>query len=355
MPNYSVLALNLGSTSSKVAYFENNELITRDTITHDSDQLVKFKDFFDQQQYRLETIKDFLKTNNIDRNEIDAIVCWGGHCSIKEGGIYHINDKMLEEIKSCKYGHHPCDLGPFIVKELSNDHCLSLSIDPPTIDEFSSVARYCGIKEIQRKSRMQTLNQKAVAKYHAKSVGKDYEQLNLIVCNLGGGFSIVVHQKGKMVDANNGLDGDGPFSSNRAGTIPAGDLVDLCFSNKYSKEEVKSLLTGKGGLVSLLENGDTISIEKEINNGNKHYQEVYEAMIYNIAKQIGASATVLKGDVDAIIVTGGLANSKYVISHLREYVGFISEMYVYPGELEMLSLGESGYRALIGKEKIKEI
>lgn len=356
MSNISaVLALNFGSTSSKVAYFENNQLLVKDTIKHNEEELSAYNDFFEQEELRLNTVKTFLSKNNLDGNKIDAFVCWGGHIENVKGGIYKITDKLLDEVKSAKYGHHPCDLGPIITKKLAGNNKLALSIDPPTIDEFSPLARYTGIKSIIRKSRMQTLNQKAVAKYHATKLGKKYEDINLIVCHLGGGFSIVAHDHGMMVDANNGLNGDGPFSSNRAGTIPASDLVELCFSNKYSKQEILNLLTGKGGLISLLDNGDTIEIEKEIANGDKQYKEVYDAMIYNIAKQIGASAAVLKGNVDGILITGGLANSKYVIERLHEYVDFISPITVYAGELEMESLGQAGYRAINGLEEILEL
>lgn len=355
MKVYKCLALNFGSTSSKVAYFENDQMLIKETLSHSQTDLNQFKAFWDQEEYRSNVICEFMDRYEINADEIDVFVCWGGHCESVSGGVYLINDKFLDEVKSMKYGHHPGDLAPFVAKRLSKNIKLAITVDPPTIDEFQPLARYTGLPEISRKSRMQTLNQKAVARKYAQDIGKSYEELNLIVTHMGGGISVVVHENGKMIDANNGLDGEGPYASNRSGTIPAKDLVELCFSKKYSEDEIKKLITGQGGLIAHLNESDTRIIERRINEGDHHAKEVYDGMIYQIAKQIGANAAVLCGKVDAILLTGGIANSAYVIDSLNQYVSFIAPIKAYPGELEMESLGQSAYRVMINEESIKEI
>lgn len=349
------LALNFGSTSSKVAYFENNQMLIKETLSHPQTDLNQFISFWDQEEYRFNVLLAFMERHQISADEIDVYVCWGGHCEPVTGGAYRINDKFLDEVKSMKYGHHPGDLAPFVAKRLAGDHKLAITVDPPTIDEFQPLARYTGIPEINRKSRMQTLNQKAVARKYAQEIGKAYESLNLIVTHMGGGISVVAHENGKMIDANNGLDGDGPFASNRSGTIPAKDLVELCFANNYTKEEIEKLITGQGGLIAHLNESDTRVIEKRISQGDHHAKEVYDAMVYQIAKQIGASAAVLCGKVDAILLTGGIANSAYVIENLNRYISFIAPVKAYPGELEMESLGYCAYRVMINEEIVKEL
>lgn len=355
MKVYKSLALNFGSTSSKVAYFENDQMRIKETLSHSQTDLDQFNSFWDQEEYRSNVIHEFMNRHKINADEIDVFVCWGGHCEPVSGGVYLINDKFLNEVKSMKYGHHPGDLAPFVAKRLAKDIKLAITVDPPTIDEFQPLAHYTGLPEISRKSRMQTLNQKAVARKYAQDIGKTYEELNLIVTHMGGGISVVVHENGKMIDANNGLDGEGPYASNRSGTIPAKDLVELCFSKKYSEDEIKKLITGQGGLIAHLNESDTRNIERCINEGNHHAKEVYDGMIYQIAKQIGASAAVLCGKVDAILLTGGIANSAYVVDALNRYVSFIAPIKAYPGELEMESLGHSAYRVMMNEESIKEI
>lgn len=354
MQRVRILAFNFGSTSSKIAYYINEELKIKATITHSLDELNNFASFWDQEEYRVTAINSFLTENGINKDEIDVFVCWGGHCQPVEGGVYRITGKFLDQVKSMKYGHHPGDLAPFVARNMAGEK-LAISVDPPTIDEFMPLARYTGIKEITRKSRMQTLNQKAVARKYAREHQKGYDQCNLIVCHMGGGISVVSHLGGRMVDANNGLDGDGPMASNRAGTLPAGDLIDLCYSGKYSHEEVRRLITGNGGLVNYLGESDCRAVEKRISEGDAFAREVYEAMIYQIAKQIASAAVVFKGKVDAILLTGGVANSGYVVRQLNDYVGFIAEIIAYPGELEMESLAYNAYQVMIGKEEIKEI
>ena len=351
-----ILAINIGSTSTKLAYFEDDKCVIRDSITYQGDELSGFETFWDQEDLRKQGIETFIKENNIDLNELDAIVSWGGHTEPVEDGVYEINEDLLRQSRSEKYGNHPGDLAPRLAYGLVKDSnkAKALSIDPPTIDEFSPLARYTGLVEIKRKSRMQSLNQKATARQYARDHGLNYEDINLIVINMGGGTSIVAHKHGKMVDANNGLDGDGPFATNRAGSLPSGDLIDLCYSGEYTRQQMRNKITGQGGLVAWTGYNDVRTIVEKIEAGDKKLEEVLDAMIYQICKEVGAQATVLDGNVDAILLTGGVAHSDYIASRLKEKLSWISEIYTYAGELEMTSLGMMGYEALSGLRTIKE-
>lgn len=352
---YKILTLNFGSTSSKIAYFEDDRLVVRGSLEHPNEELERFADFWSQEPYRIAAIRNFLEEQGIQEEMMDLIACWGGHCKPGKGGAYRITKQFLEQVKSGRYGHHPCDLAPFAAYQMAGENGMAISIDPPTIDEFNALARYTGIPGITRKSRMQTLNQKAIARKYAADHRKEYEECSLIVVHMGGGTSVVVHEKGEMVDANNGLDGDGPFATNRAGTVPAGDLIDLCYSGRYTHKEMRKQITGEAGLVAYLNENDVRKIEKRILAGDEKAKEVYDAMLYQTAKQIAASAAVLCGKVDAVLLTGGIANSRYAISEIEKRVTFIAPVIAYPGELEMQSLGMTAYRVLTGKEEIREV
>ena len=350
-----ILAINFGSTSSKAAYFENDACLVRQTLDHPAEELAAFPRFWDQEDYRFNALCAFLAQNRIDPAGLDAVVAWGGHTQPVEGGVYRITQKLLEQSASEQYGCHPGDLAPRIAHRLAAGRIPALVVDPPTIDEFSPLARYTGLPQITRKSRMQTLNQKATAKRFARDVNKPYDQLNLIVVHMGGGISVAAHRHGKMVDANNGLDGDGPFASNRSGTLPVGDLIDLCYNGAYTHAEMRRLATGRGGLVAHLGENDVRAVEERIRRGDGHAQEVYDAMLYQVAKEIGAMAAVLEGQVDGILITGGIAHSAYAVEAIASRVRFIAPVRAYPGELEMDSLGQGAYRALLGEEPIKEL
>ena len=352
---WKILALNFGSTSSKVAYFENDVCRVAKTLSHPAKELERFPRFWNQEEYRMDAVENFLRENGLHSEDMDAFVAWGGHTEPVTGGVYRITEKLLEESASEQYGHHPGDLAPRVASRLAAGRVPALSVDPPTIDEFGPLARYTGLPEITRKSRMQTLNQKATAKRFARDTKREYGKLNLIVVHMGGGISVVAHHHGKMVDANNGLDGDGPFASNRSGTLPVGDLADLCYSGQYTHQEMRRKVTGEGGLMAHLGEMDLRKIEERISKGEAHAKEVYDAMLYQVAKEIGSMAAVLEGNVDAVLITGGMAHSQYAVESLQRYIGFIAPVRVYPGELEMESLGIAAYRALEGLEPIKEL
>lgn len=356
MKTHRIFALNIGSTSTKVAYFENDACVVRETIEHPAADLSQFPRFWDQRDYRAAAIGNFLLRQGIDPREMDAFVTWGGHTEPVQDGVYRITPKYLEQSSNGKYGDHPADLAPLLTHEFGQKYAAeAFTVDPPTIDEFEPLARYSGMPEIMRKSRMQSLNQKATARKYARDNGRRYEELRLVVVVMGGGISVVAHRYGKMVDANDGLEGDGPFAPNRSGDLPVGALIDLCYSGRYTHEQMRRKIVGDAGLVAYLGENDVRKVESRMRAGDGHAGEVLDAMLYQVAKEIGAYAAVLNGQVDAILLAGGAAHSEYVVEKIKERVAFIAPVAVYAGELEMESMGLMCYKALIGEEKIKEL
>ena len=350
-----IFAINLGSTSTKVAYYEDEECIYRDTIDHSSDDLNQFSTVFDQTEMRKNMILCYLEDRSIDIADLDAFVSRGGQTEPIPSGVYRINEAMVKQAESGAYGVHVCSVGCRIAYDLTKDtNTIPLTVDTPSTDELQPLARFSGLKEIERISCFQALNQKAMAKHYAKSIGKNYEELNLIVVMLGGGISVVAHEKGCMVDGPDALEGEGPFSNNRCGGVPIGSLVKLCYSGKYDLKGMMRHINGEAGLLSYLETTDIRAIEAMIEEGNDYAKQVLEAMCYQTAKDIGAYATVLKGKVDAILLIGGMANSEFITSHIAERVEFIAPVVILPGEREMESLCLSAFEALEGNTPIQE-
>ena len=349
------LVINPGSTSTKVAIFLNDKLIQEATLRHDVEELEQFPTLIDQLDFRKQVILDFLLEHRYKVNQIDVFVGRGGMLKpLKNGGTYLVTEKMLDDLRSCKYGTHASNLGALLASSFAKPlNRPAYIVDPVVIDEFEEIARVSGQKLIERKSIFHALNQRATAKRHAKHVGKNYEDMNMVVCHLGGGISVGLHKKGRVVDVNNALGGDGPFSPERTGTIPTYPLVDLCFSGNYTKKEIKKLLVGKGGLVSYLGTNDGREIEERINNGDQEAQFYFEAMGYTVVKEIGAMYFACRSKVDAILITGGLAYSKYFINYIRSYLDRICPVYVYPGEDEMRALAEGTLRTLQKEEKLQ--
>ena len=348
-----VFAINLGSTSTKVAYVEDDKFLFRDSISHPMEELAKYDTVFDQKNYRKETILNYMKEKGIALEELDAFVTRGGQTEPIAGGVYEINEAYVEQAMSGNYGVHVCSVGSAIALEITKDtKALPLTVDTPTTDEMAPVARFSGLKEIPRVSAFQALNHRAMAKYYAETQGKDYKDMNLVVVMLGGGITVVAHEKGKMVDAPDGLEGEGPFSNNRCCTVPVGQLVKECYSGKYDLPGMMKHINGEAGLVAYLGTTDIRGIQKQIEDGDTYAEEVLDAMCYQTAKEIGAMATVLKGDVDAILLIGGMANSKFITEHIKDRVGFIAPVVILPGEREMESLCFSSVDALNRKEEI---
>lgn len=350
-----IFAINLGSTSTKVAYYEDESCIYKDTIAHNSDELKKYETVFAQKEMRKQMILAYMENHGIALNNLDAFVTRGGQTEPVNGGVYEINEDYVKQAMSGDYGVHVCSVGSAIAYELcENIQAIPLTVDTPCTDEFEPLARYSGLKEIERISSFQALNHKAMAKYYAKQNGKNYKDMNLIVVMLGGGITVAAHQKGFMIDGPDGLEGDGPFSNNRCCSVPVGPLVKLCYSGKYNLKQMMKHINGEAGLMAYLNTTDIREIEKRIAEGDTYANEVLEAMCYQTAKDIGAYATVLKGNVDAILFIGGMANSNFITSHIKERVEFIAPVVVLPGEREMESLCLTSLEALQGKEEIQQ-
>ena len=351
-----IFAINLGSTSTKIVYYEDSVCKCEDNIKHNIEDLKQFLTVWDQLEYRKKDILNFMKEHNIDFNDIDAFTSRGGHTIPLVSGVYEITELMLEQSASQIYGNHITDVGiklAFIFAK-ENGKAKALTVDPPVADEFEPLARYSGLPEIPRISSFHALNHKAVSRKYAEDINRKYEDLNLVVCHMGGGITCAAHKKGRMIDGTNGLEGDGPFSTNRSGALPIGKLIDLCYSGQYTVKEMHRKVNGMGGMVAYVNDSDCKAVEEKGLAGDHKSREVVEAMMYQTAKEIAAMASVLKGKVDAIIITGGQAHSKYLIDLLRERVGFIAEVVAYPGEFEMLSLGLNSYKALTGEVEIKD-
>ena len=349
-----LLTINPGSTSTKIGVFEDDKIIFEKTLRHSNEELAAFEKICDQYEFRKNLILDCLKENNIELDSLSTVVGRGGLLKPIEGGTYIVNEPMLEDLREGLQGEHASNLGGIIACEIANQIGVNAFIvDPVVVDELEEVARISGLKEIERKSIFHALNQMAVSRRYAKSIGKEYSELNLIVAHLGGGISVGAHKKGRVIDVNNALDGEGPFSPERTGGLPVGDLIKLCYSGDYTHEEVKKMIKGNGGLVSYLNTNDAREVEERIKNGDKYAELIYSAMAYQVGKEIGAKATVLKGKVDAIILTGGIAYDKIFISWIEDMVSFISKVIVYPGEDELTALAEGGFRILNGEEHPK--
>jgi butyrate kinase len=351
--SFKILALNPGSTSTKLAVFEDEKVLFEKTLRHSAEELLKYKRIYDQLNFRIELVLESLKENEFDIKDLDAIVGRGGVLRPIESGTYSVNERMLEDLKTGVQGEHASNLGGLIAHAIANEAEIpSYIVDPVVVDELSDVARISGMPEIKRISIFHALNQKAVAKRYAKEIGRNYEDLNLIVVHLGGGISVGAHIGGRVVEVNNALTGDGPFSPERSGGVPVGDLVKMCYSGKYTKDEMNKKINGKGGFVAYLDTNDFREVAKKAEN-DKYAKLIYDAFIYQIGKEIGKCAAVLRGNVDAIILTGGIAYSKAFTDALTEMVSFISKIVIYPGEDELLALALGGLRVLKGEEKAK--
>ena len=351
---YRIVVINLGSTSTKLAYYEDKTCMIKTKIDHTASEIKKYPKILDQYQYRLEAIVKFLKDHDIDYKQADAIVSCGGHTHPVVGGTYKINELLLNEVKIGKFGRHPGDIGVLIAYSMAGEgRAIPMVVDPPTTDEFEPLARYSGLPDMPRRSSFQVLNHRAVGRQYAKDVGRPYEELNLIVAHLGGGITVALHKRGKLVDANNGLEGDGPFSTNRTGSLPVGALVDACYSGKYTYSEMKRRINGQGGMMAYLGENNVQVIEKKALAGNAVYKECLDAMLYQTCKEIGSLAPLVGGKVDAILLTGGMAHSKYITSYIEEHVSFLAKVAIYPGEYEMQALASGAYDALTGAVDLK--
>ena len=349
---FKIFAVNPGSTSTKIALFEDDKEVFSVNVSHDAAKLKEFPEISDQFSYRKETILNELAKQNISLEGVDGFVGRGGGLVGLKGGTYAVNDILLHHSRIGFTVKHPAILG----SQLSHDFATTYGgqafvVNPPDVDEFQSVARVTGLAGVERKSGLHALNQKEVGIRYAAEVGKRYEELNLVISHIGGGVSVTAHRKGLMVDSNNIVDGDGPMAPTRSGAMPATAIIKMCFSGKYTEREMYDRITKNGGFVDHLGTSDLREIMERIKKGDTYAKLILDAMIYQIGKNIGAYATVLKGDVDAILLTGGIANNDYVTGQIIDMVKYIAPVKVYAGEFEMEALAAGALRVLTGQEE----
>lgn len=348
-----ILVINPGSTSTKLAVYEEVEPVWKQSVFHPAKELAQFHHINEQYEYRRTHVLDALRRANIPM-AFDAVVARGGILKPIPGGVYRIDERMKHDLWHSSM-EHASNLAALIADEFAKEiGCPAFIADPVVTDELRDVARLSGIPEIPRLSVFHALNSRAVSRRYAASIRRKYEELNLVVAHLGGGISVSAHHHGRVVDVNNALNGEGPFSPERAGTVPARQLVDLCFSGKYTQAEIRKLLNGKGGLLAYLGTTDVQTIVRWAHAGNANHKLVLEAMVYTVAKQIGAMHVALHGQTDAIILTGGIANNAYVISLLREWIEGLARIVVLPGEDEMEALAMNALGVLKGELPLQE-
>ncbi len=355
MDEQRILAINPGSTSTKIAVFQGSKSIFLKNIKHSAEDLQDFKSIIDQFSFRKDIILKELKDAEIRIDLITAIVGRGGLVKPIESGVYEVNEAMIKDLHESKLGEHASNLGGLIANEIAQDlgTARAFIADPVVVDEMEDVARFTGHPKFVRHSIFHALNQKATARKYAKSVDKPYEELNLIVAHLGGGISVGAHKKGRVIDVNNALDGDGPFSPERTGTLPCGQVAKLCFSGEYTHDQVKKMIKGEGGFVAYLGTNDAYEVEMKVKDGDEEAKKVHDAIAYQLGKEVGSLATVLKGEVDAILFTGGMAYDKGLINYIKEMVSFIAPVVVYPGEDEMEALAMNGFMVMKGEVEPK--
>lgn len=350
----NILVVNPGSTSTKISLFDDAKEIFTKNISHKIEELARFNKASDQDLYRMEIIVRILRDKNVDIKNIKAVVGRGGLLKPIEGGTYSVNDEMVADLKKGILGDHPSNCGGLIAYAISKAlGSEAFIVDPVVVDELEPVARISGMPLIKRKSIFHALNQKAVARQVAEELDKSYFESNFIVVHLGGGITVGAHKNGKVIDVNNGLDGDGPFSPERSGSVPIGDLIKSCFSGEYTLGEMKKLVKGHGGMVAYLGTHDLRIVEEQVTSGNQKAKLIFEAMAYQVSKEIGAMAAVLSGEIDAIIFTGGAANSKKFLQLIIDRTKFIAPIHIVEGEQEMLALALGALRVLKKEEKSK--
>jgi len=348
------LIINPGSTSTKIGVFEDETLLFEETLRHSTEEIAQYASIVDQKDFRKEIITNLLASKDFDINSLNMVVGRGGMLKPIPGGTYAVTDDLLEDLKIGKQGQHASNLGGILAREIGDSIGVpSFIVDPVVVDELCDVARYSGVPELPRTSVFHALNQKAVAKRYAKENGKAYDSLNLIVVHMGGGVSVGAHLNGRIIDVFNALDGDGAFSPERAGGAPVGALIKMCFSGQYTEKEVYKKFVGNGGFNAYLGTNDMRDVEKMVLAGDAKATEVRDAFIFQVSKDIGSMAAVLKGKVDAIVVTGGIAYDKGVVAGLKEACEWIAPFTVYPGEDELGALVQGGLRVLNGEEEAK--
>jgi butyrate kinase len=355
MPNL-IIAINPGSTSTKIAVFEDSKSLFEENIKHNAEELASYDKITDQFEFRKQVIMERLERINFDPNDVKIIMGRGGLIKPIESGVYRVNEAIRRDLVNSPVGEHASNLGGLIADDLAKEfpNAEAYITDPVVVDEMEEIARVSGHPEFVRRSIFHALNQKATARRHAQIQGKRYEELNLIVAHLGGGISVGCHKNGRVVDVNHAIGGEGPFSPERAGSVPVIDAVRLAYSGKYTEKEFTRMLIGNGGLAAYLGTNNAYEVEQRVKNGDYDAAFIYEAMAYQVSKTIGEMSTVLKGKVDGILVTGGVAYDKWFIEKIKQRVGWIAHVFVYPGENEMESLAANALRVINEEVEVKD-
>ncbi len=356
MENNYILAINPGSTSTKIAVSIGTIPVFLKTILHSADDLTEFEKITDQLEFRMNLVLKEVRDNDIPFDQIKIVIGRGGIIRPILSGIYEVNDEMIKDLHEGIRGEHASNLGGLVANEICKNfpRAKAYIADPVGVDELQDVARITGHPEIKRVSIFHALNQKATGRTYARSCGMNYEDLNLIIAHLGGGISVGAHKNGQVIDVNNGLDGDGPFGPERSGSLPNGSLIEYCFRNELTHEQVRKMLVGNGGLIAYTGSNDAHKLEINARRGDKKARLLQQAMAYQISKEIGAQSAVLSGEVHAIILTGGIAHNPDLTGYIKEHVSFIAPVFIYPGEDEMRALAENGVMLMKGNIKAKE-
>jgi butyrate kinase len=346
-----VLAINPGSTTTKIGYFENTDCVSSITIRHDQDKIAEFSSIIDQYSMREASILEWLEQEKIRLEDLDAVVGRGGLLKPSPGGTFKVNESILSDLKEARYGVHASNLGAILADKIARNAGVdAFIVDPVTTDEMGPLARYSGHPDIKRVSVFHALNQKASARTICTALGKNYNEINMIIAHLGGGATIAAHEKGRTVDVNHGLE-EGPFTPERSGSLPILEVIKMCYSGRFSHDEMKKKIVGRGGMTAYMGTSDIQSVVKTAVSGDKKAQEILDAMVYQICKEIGSCATVLKGSVEAIVITGGVAFNEYITDRIQERVSFIAPVHLLPGENELLSMTSGVLRVLEGTER----
>lgn len=352
--SFDVLTINPGSTSTKLAVYQGDKVLFEETVRHTMQEFADFNNVQEQFDFRWQVLRRVIDAFGYDVNNLDAVVGRGGLLRPVAGGTYMVTEKMLADLKTNKYGEHASNLGAMLAKKLADTLDIpSFIVDPVVVDEILPIARFSGNELIARKSIFHALNHKAAGRKIAKKLGSDYEKLNFVIAHLGGGISVAAHRQGKAVDVNNALDGDGPFSPERSGSLPMNDFLEACFSGKWNKRELHDLIIGRGGMISYLGTNSMLEVEAKVKAGDEKAIQAFDAMAYQVSKEIGACSTVLHGKIDAIILTGGLARSDLFTSKIIEQTNWIASVIIEPGEDELEALNSGVQRVLAGLEKEK--
>lgn len=349
-----LLIVNPGSTSTKLALFDGEKKTAEQTVRHEQGELARFDNVADQFEYRMKAIDAWLDSIDFDHSRVALLVGRGAPLKPLEGGSYAISEQMLDDLRERRFSNHASNLGAIVAHHLAERYGVpSMIADPITVDNFTDIARVSGVPEIERKCRSHALNIKEVSRREAAKRGKKLEEVNFVTAHMGGGISVAALERGRIVDVNDGLLGMGPFSPDRAGALPVGGLVKLCYSGQFREKEMVDKLSKKSGLVGYLGQSDLREVEKMIDTGDERAALYFNAMAYQIAKEIGVASVVLKGKFEAIILTGGMANSTRLVKEITQYVEFLGEVVVVPGEFEMEALAAAGMRYLLGNETLK--